>query len=195
MNRAPYDIQPDSNLLQFLQRLFTADFMPHGHCFYWRPDVLWLNVFSDLLIAFAYYSIPVILIYFVYKRKNVPFHFMFLMFGAFIFLCGTTHVVNIITTWYPAYRLEGFVKLLTGIVSVVTAFWLIPIMPKAISFPSMETLIEQLSTKTKDLKQVNKDLEHFNHIAMGREQRIIALKGEVNHLASQLGQPLPYHLV
>ena len=196
MNQEAFDLNSPFDLFVFMKRLFTsADFMPHGHCYFWRPDVLWLNVISDAVIALAYYSIPVLLIYFVLRRKDIPFHWLFLMFGAFIFLCGTTHVVGIITTWYPAYRLEGFVKLLTAFVSILTTFCLIPMMPKALSFPSMETLIAQLSTKTKDLERVNKELEHFNHVAMGREQRVIELKREVNKLAGELGHPPPYNLV
>jgi hypothetical protein len=29
--------------------LQPANFMPHGHCYLWRPDVLWLHVGSDTL--------------------------------------------------------------------------------------------------------------------------------------------------
>ena len=41
--------------------LRPANFMPHGHCYLWRPDVLWLHVGSDTLIALSYYAIPVAL--------------------------------------------------------------------------------------------------------------------------------------
>jgi hypothetical protein len=39
--------------------LRPANFMPHGHCYLWRPDVLWLRVGSDTLIALSYCAIPV----------------------------------------------------------------------------------------------------------------------------------------
>ena len=192
--QTPFDTQSDANVGDFLKRLFQADFMPHGHCFFWRSDILWLHVLSDLFITLAYYSIPLMLLYFVRKRRDVPFHFMFLMFGAFIFLCGTTHLVEIWTTWVPVYRLQGLVKALTALVSIGTAIKLIPIMPKAISFPSMESLVEELSEKGKSLAEVNENLEHFNRLAMGREERIIQLKREVNELSKALGRSTPYEV-
>src|SRR5579871_5872744 len=99
-------------MLEFFQKLFVSnDFMPHGHCYLWQTDIVWLHVISDAIIVVAYYSIPLLLIYFVRKRKDIPFHWLFLMFGAFIFACGTTHLLSIWTIWVPAYRFEGLVKL------------------------------------------------------------------------------------
>ena len=43
-SQTPFDTVPDSNPLVFLQKMFSADFMPHGHCYFWNPTVLWLNV-------------------------------------------------------------------------------------------------------------------------------------------------------
>src|SRR5437899_1621519 len=82
----------------------ASTFMPHGHCFLWRPDILWLHVISDALVVLSYYSIPLALLTIViYKRRNLEFHWMFLMFAVFIFSCGTTHVMDIITIWKPYY--------------------------------------------------------------------------------------------
>ena len=55
------------------EMLSSEEFMPHGMCFLWRPDLLWLHAGSDALIALAYYSIPVALIYFVRRRKDLVF--------------------------------------------------------------------------------------------------------------------------
>ncbi len=196
MNEQPaFDINSPVNLWNFLQRLFTVDFMPHGHCYFWRPDILWLNVFSDIGITLAYYSIPVVLVYFVLKRRDVPFHWMFVMFGIFIFLCGTTHLINVITTWYPFYRFEGIVKLLTAIVSLTTAAMLIPLMPRAIAFPNLEMIVKELSQKSRKLETTNKELERFNKATLGREERIIELKREVNKLSKELGRKAPYEVV
>ena len=126
--------------MQFLGRLFGTEFMPHGHCFFWRPDILWLNVGSDALIALAYYSIPLALVTFVRRRADIRFGWLVWMFGAFIFLCGTTHVVAIVTVWNGAYGLEGAVKLLTAGVSVATAIALWPVIPQAIQLPSPSQL-------------------------------------------------------
>jgi hypothetical protein len=106
--------------------------MPHGHCYLWQPATLWLNVGSDGLIAAAYYAIPIGLFYIVRERRTaIPYPWILMMFGAFIFLCGTTHLIEIWTVWKPDYRVQGAVKLLTGLVSIATMFALFKLIPQA----------------------------------------------------------------
>jgi PAS domain S-box-containing protein len=126
----------------FFQKLFSSDFLPHAHCFLQQKGVLWLHVASDAAITLAYYSIPFTLLYFVRHRRDLAFNWMFLMFGAFIFGCGTTHLFAIWTLWHPIYRAEGLVKLATGALSLGTAAALIPLVPKALALPSRDQLEE-----------------------------------------------------
>src|SRR4030065_582573 len=104
------------DLLSFL--MGDGAFMPHGHCYLWQPGVLWLHVLSDTLIAAAYFSLPVALIYFVSKRRDLVFKPLFVMFGVFILACGMTHVMGVWTIWVPAYWLDGGIKAVTALVSV-----------------------------------------------------------------------------
>ena len=94
--------------------LIAPGFMPHGHCFLWTPALLWGYVLSDGLIALAYFSIPVALWYFVRHRSDLPFSWIFVMFAAFIFACGTTHVLAIWNIWQPVYWLDVGVKMGTA---------------------------------------------------------------------------------
>jgi PAS domain S-box-containing protein len=126
--------------LSFITRLFSSDFMPHGHCYLWQPDIVWLHVASDGFIALAYYSIPVALLYFVRRRTDLAFNWMFVMFAAFIFGCGSTHVMEVWTVWHGTYRLAGVVKLLTAGLSVGTAVALWPLIPRALALPSTSQL-------------------------------------------------------
>jgi signal transduction histidine kinase len=146
-------------MLDFLQKLFDAEFMPHGHCYFWKPEILWLHTVSDTFIALAYYSIPAALWYFVRKRRDLKFAGIFVLFGIFIFACGTTHVMGVWTTWNATYRLEGVVKLLTAAVSVGTAVVLWPLMPKALSLPSPAQLEERVRQRTAELEKANARLE------------------------------------
>jgi PAS domain S-box-containing protein len=121
----------------FLRTLLSSGgFIPHGHCYLWKPDLVWLHVSSDALIALAYYSIPFMLVYFVYKRRDVPFNWIFLMFGSFIIACGTTHLMEIWTLWHPTYWLAGWIKAFTAIVSLGTAVLLSELIPKVLVLPS-----------------------------------------------------------
>lgn len=118
----------------------SNSFMPHGACYLWQPAVLWLHVASDTLIVLSYYSIPFALMYFVHKRTDLMYRWIFVLFGVFIFLCGTTHLLSIWTIWHPDYWLEGVVKLATALVSIVTAGLVWPLIPRLLALPSPETL-------------------------------------------------------
>jgi C4-dicarboxylate-specific signal transduction histidine kinase len=120
----------------FVSRLFASDFMPHGVCFLWNPEILWLHAISDVIITASYYLIPIALVYFVRKRADLPFHWMFLMFGLFIFGCGTTHLMEVWTLWHGTYRLAGVIKAITAAASVVTAVLLVRLLPDALALPS-----------------------------------------------------------
>ncbi len=118
----------------------NPDFMPHGYCFLWDPLVLWLHVVSDGLIVLSYYCIPAALIYLARRRRDLPFNWIFWMFGLFIVGCGTTHLMEVWTIWHASYLLAGVIKGVTAAVSVATAVMLIPLIPKAIALPSADQL-------------------------------------------------------
>ena len=107
-------------MTEFFRNLFASDFMPHGVCFLWNAGVLWLHAISDTIIAVSYYLIPLALVYFVRRRKDLPFNWIFVMFGVFIFACGTTHLMDVWTLWHGTYRLAGIVKGVTAVASLMT---------------------------------------------------------------------------
>jgi PAS domain S-box-containing protein len=124
-------------MLEHLADWFSTDlFMPHGMCLVWRPDLIWLHVVSDALIALSYFSIPFALVYFVRKRADLAYPWMFLLFAVFILACGTTHLFAVWTMWYPDYVWQGLVKAATAAVSVASAVLLWPLIPKALAIPS-----------------------------------------------------------
>src|SRR2546427_2842018 len=108
-------------MLEALSPLLSqADFMPHGMCYLWQPGVLWLNVVADSLITLAYFSIPFTLLYFVRKRADLQFNWMFVCFAIFIVACGATHAMEILVVWHPAYWAAGALKAVTAAASVPT---------------------------------------------------------------------------
>src|SRR5947199_6477136 len=135
----------------FFTGLFGQNgFMPHGHCYLWDPGLMRLHLISDFLIAAAYFIIPLTLVNFVPKRRDLPFNCMFFCFGIFIIACGMTHVMEIITLWKPYYWISGIVKAITALASVPTAILLIRLIPQVINIPgpavlraANEALIEQ----------------------------------------------------
>lgn len=131
--------------MEFLGEFFKSEsFMPHGHCYLWRSDILWLNAGSDALIAVAYFVIPGFLIYFVKRRKDMQFNWIFVMFALFIMACGTSHIAEIWTIWKPDYAIQGTIKLFTACVSIATAGALWPLMPRALAWANPEKLEERM---------------------------------------------------
>ncbi|MBE9224446.1 response regulator [Phormidium sp. LEGE 05292] len=147
----------------------SGSFIPHGHCYLWKPGLVWLHLISDAIIGVAYYSIPLTLFYFVRKRQDLPFHWIFLLFAVFIISCGTTHFAEIWTLWYPTYWLSGAIKAGTALVSIYTALELVPLVPKALALPSPAQLeqanlalkgqIEERLRTEAELRQFQNELE------------------------------------
>ncbi len=129
---------------------------PHGYCFLWLPEIVWLHVIANIMIAVSYFSIPVALWHFAKKRPDMPFSKVFILFATFIFLCGLTHVFGIIVLWLPVYGIEGLVMLATGIASAATALFVWRVMPGALKIPSplqLQELNHKLSTAYDEVEQ------------------------------------------
>jgi PAS domain S-box-containing protein len=164
--------------------------MPHGNCLLWRPSLLYLHVVSDLLTALAYYSIPIALIYFVQRRRDLFFRHVFLLFGLFILACGTTHLLSAWTIWQPIYELQGIVKLITAGVSVGTAIMLWPLIPEALALPSpgrLEEANRRLTHEILERKAAEKEIMKLN---AGLEERVDLRTRELLDINEKLGQEI-----
>jgi len=150
-------------MLDHLSHAITSSgFMPHGMCYLWQPGLLALHVISDTLITLAYFSIPFTLLYFVRRRRDLQFNWMFVCFAIFIVACGTTHFMEIITVWHPLYWLSGSIKAITALASVPTAILLARLIPEALRLPSPSALqreVEERQRAEQEVRRVNEQLE------------------------------------
>jgi PAS domain S-box-containing protein len=153
----------------FLPWSIPSAFLPHGQCLLWESGLIWLHAIADSVIVLAYYSIPFTLAYFVKKRNDLTFGWMLHLFSAFIFACGTTHLMSIWTLWQPAYFIEGLTKVATAGLSIVTAILLVKLVPQALAWPSpaqLEKVNEELRSEIAqrlrmeaELRRASDDLE------------------------------------
>jgi hypothetical protein len=104
-------------------------------------SVLRLHAVSDLLIGLACCGIPVALALLARKRRDLPFSGLLWMLAAFILACGATHFFSLAALWAPLYRLEGLVKLVTALLSVLTAATLWRSLPQILALPSPEQVL------------------------------------------------------
>jgi len=178
----------------FIEWLFSSDeFMPHGMCYEWNPAVIWLHVISDGLIALAYYSIPLTLVYFVRKRTDLAFDWMFVCFAVFILACGTTHLMEILNIWHPTYWLSGVIKAITALTSIITAILLIKLVPQALALPSPAQLRksnESLQREVQERMQAAKKVESLNQELLGQTAKIEAANKDLEAFAYSVSHDL-----
>lgn len=163
-----------------------SSFVPHGHCYLWQTNLVSLHVLSDALIALAYYSIPITLLYLVRKRQDIPFEWVFLLFATFIIACGTTHVLDIWTLWYPTYWVSGLVKAFTALVSIITATQLFPLIPKVLALPSPAQLEQAnlaLQSQVTERLRIEEELTRY-------QARLETLVADRTHALTHANQTL-----
>jgi len=133
-----------------------------------------LHGFSDSAIALAYYAIPLELLYFIRHRRDLPFPLVFVAFGIFILGCGTSHVMEVITLWYPAYWFAGGIKAITAVASVATAVLTLFVIPKALALRSpaeLENLNRQLNDEIRERRLAEAEVIRSRE-ALVRQERI-----------------------
>jgi light-regulated signal transduction histidine kinase (bacteriophytochrome) len=192
----------------FLADTALPDFMPHGHCYYWEPYILWSHAISDSITALAYFIIPFSLIYIYRKRKDFTFVWLVVLFSIFIFGCGITHVFDVITIWNPMYQADSVARIITAGASIATAIALVKIVPNILSIPSshawievnrqlqesndqlvaaneeLQTAIEELRLTNEKLSQTNLELDRTNHELSRANQDLDRSNQELERFAS-----------
>lgn len=160
-----------------LDRIFDGSLMPHGHCLLWRWDLLFLHLGGDLLTTVAYALIPFGIFYFLRQRNDLNFNGLAILFAAFIAFCGASHLAGLINVWHGYYFIEGVIKFLTGIVSIVTAICLWRMMPLFVKIPS----IDMLKQRNEELEALRTELEESNKsLEQKVKQRTAALERQAN---------------
>ncbi len=146
-------------------------FMPHGHCYFWEPFVLWSYAISDSIIAIAYFSIPLALLYIYLKRKDFTYVWIMVLFAIFIAGCGITHVFDVVNIWKPLYNLDVIARIITAMASIGTAAVLIKLTPKIIDIPTaaqwknineeLQSVNEELQAQIEELKEKDKAIQAY----------------------------------
>ncbi|KAL0005350.1 hypothetical protein SO802_012911 [Lithocarpus litseifolius] len=125
---------------------------------------------SDFLIAVAYFSIPIELLYFV-SCSNFPFKWVLLQFIAFIVLCGLTHLLN----GWTYYGQQSFqlmlsltiAKFLTALVSCATAITLLTLIPLLLKVKLRELFLRQnVMELDQEVGMMKKQKEASLHVRM-----------------------------
>lgn len=103
--------------------LDTTPFTPRRECGDWSEGHLLTAQAAGAVLAFSFFAIPasLLVVWLVRKRERAPYHWMSLLFAAFIFLCGLTYACQVVAFHWPAYRLFTAVTVLAAAFSATTA--------------------------------------------------------------------------
>ncbi|GLJ41549.1 hypothetical protein SUGI_0859930 [Cryptomeria japonica] len=125
---------------------------------------------SDFLIALAYFSIPLELLYFVSCSSSFPFRWVLFQFGAFIVLCGLTHFVSIWAYELPSFRVMlalTIFKVFTAFVSSATAITLVTLIPQLLRVKVREVFLKNKAIElNREVGLMKKQEEASWHVRM-----------------------------
>ena len=139
-----------NQVTEFFEDLFdSSDWPPRWHCGRWTEFHGWLYIISDLLIWAAYFSIPLVILKYVLKKRDIRFVRLYFLFAAFILACGATHFLDAAAFWIPMYRLNALFRFITALVSWITVYYLIKHLPLLASLKSQGQLEVEVRERKK----------------------------------------------
>ena len=138
-------------VLDFLMDLFrSSDFKPLWQIGSWTAFHGWLYIISDLLIWAAYFIIPsVITIYIRRQSRQTDVNRLHVLLAVFILASGTTYLVDALMFWEPIMRFAAFIRFATALISWITIYYLIRILPKVFALKTPGELQEEVEKRHK----------------------------------------------
>ncbi len=123
-------------MLDVLQIFFDGNFIPKEYGYLWKPSLVWLHIASDSIVTLSYFSISLLLVYFLRQRPDIPFQKIFWLLCAFSITCGTTHPIALWTLWHPDFGVLGLFEAIAAGVSLYMVWELVPLIPEALGLPN-----------------------------------------------------------
>jgi signal transduction histidine kinase len=98
--------------------------MPHAVC--WSPDqeLIWTMVITNGITFLSYFGICLTLFYLARNTRGVVnrnWAFFLVGFGLLIVACGSTHLMEVVTTWVPAFWIDAWTNIITAALSAYLA--------------------------------------------------------------------------
>ncbi len=172
-----------------------SNFMPHGHCYFWEPYILWSHALSDSIIALAYMVIPISLLYIYQQRREFTYSWVFVLFAVFILSCGITHIFDVINIWRPIYYIDSVARIITALASIGTAAVLIKFTPRIVALPTGKQWVdlntelngsnEELSATNEELYASNEELQAANEKLTQLNEELALAKEEIERLSEK----------
>ena len=161
-----------------LGALLSPNYLPHRYCYLQQPWLVWTNVTMDGLIAISYGAIFASLFWIAGKLRSIQdlrdYVWMLIAFGTFIVACGATHLMELITVWWPVYPAAAVVKVFCAAASVPTAILFVRAAPALAG--NIHRFLDMLSTTQQEKDQAV-------HSLMASEKLVVAgrISASISH--------------
>lgn len=137
----------------------NSSLMPHAVC--WREDqhLIWTMAVTNAITFFSYFSICTTLFYLARRTSRAivrEWVFFLTGFALFIVACGTTHLLEVVTTWIPVFWVDAWTNIITAALSGFVAFQFIRRSPILVA--SINDYAKQLSHAKNEKAQVEDSL-------------------------------------
>ena len=157
------------------------------------PILVRLHAVSDAVAAGVMFIIPAILMLFVLRRGGLPFPRLFVLFGVFLLVLATQHLLRIWTVWEPDPWTEGLLKSFAAVLGLAALGGLLAIVPAALRLPAREDLRrlndeldERVQGRTAELTAANERLAAEIRQREEAEAEVRRLNASLEHRVSEL---------
>ncbi len=102
----------------------SSGLMPHAICWSRDPQLIWTMAVTNAITGLSYFSIC-FTIFSLARRTGRSIHrdwaFFLTGFALFIVACGSTHLMEVVTTWIPLFWIDAWANILTAALSAYVA--------------------------------------------------------------------------
>jgi len=102
----------------------SPSLMPHAVCWSQDQRLIWTMVITNGVTFLSYFSICVTLFYLARKTRGAikrDWAFFLVGFALFIVACGSTHLMDVVTTWIPVFWVDAWTNIVTAGLSAYVA--------------------------------------------------------------------------
>lgn len=147
-----------SGLLDLIEK-----FLPLKDAMYNDSATIILNIVGSALIGVTFCAIGLVCLLQAKHVPSQPAHkqrrILAQLIGTFLFTCGLARFMDIYCIWYNVAILNGWIKVLTGVISLITLGYVPTVMKAMRSTADLKEVQETLKEVDKKVDEVRKTID------------------------------------
>lgn len=144
----------------------TEGFLKRGECGDWPVELLWTMNCSDLVVGMCFLGIALVMAYVLWQRKDVPIRWLWMTLAVTTFFCGSTHLVTVAMTWWPAWWIDALMRAVAAVLCLATLIGFLVSVRKVLTLISPIQVLDEQSGLTEEVsvlvEGLDKDRDRIN---------------------------------